>query len=94
MDTGPIVIGIVGTRFRRTVSLVGPSIHVAARILKLAPPGGICATEAIVEQARRTDPDLAARFAPLEALPAELERELGSVRVWIAPPNASPPPRG
>lgn len=85
MDSGPIVIGIVGTRFRRTVSLVGPSLHVAARILKLAPPGGIAATETVLEHARRTHPDLAAHFVPLEARKAGLEPEIESARLWVAP---------
>jgi class 3 adenylate cyclase len=86
LDAGPIVIGVVGTRFRQTVSLVGPSIHTAARILRLAPPGGIVATEAIVEHARRANPGMARQFAPLESASSRLEEELGSVRVWVAPP--------
>ncbi len=91
LDAGPIVIGVVGTRFRRTVALVGPSVHTAARILKLAPPGGIAATAAVVEQARRANPLLAREFEPLAALPAHLEAEIGAVRVWIAPPRAGSP---
>jgi class 3 adenylate cyclase len=86
LDAGPIVIGIVGTRFRQTVSLVGPSIHVAARILKLAPPGGIIATRIILQHARRTNPELARLFVALEPPPAQLEEELGDVHVWVAPP--------
>jgi class 3 adenylate cyclase len=85
LDVGPIVIGIVGTRFRRTVSLVGPSIHVAARILKLAPPGGIIATEAIVEQARRTDPDSARLFLLFDDTRSRVRDELGPFRIWVAP---------
>lgn len=87
LDAGPIVIGIVGTRFRRTVSLVGPSLHTAARILKLAPPGGITATETVVAQARVANPLLAREFARMEAVPAHLEAELGPLRVWVAPPR-------
>ena len=84
LDIGPVVIGIVGTRFRQTVSLVGASVHTAARILKLAPPGGIVATDAIVEHARRANPELAARFARLEGGTEKLDPELASVRVWLA----------
>ena len=86
LDVGPVVIGIVGTRFRQTVSLVGPTVHIAARILKLAPPGGIVATEAIVEHARRANPELARQFAPLEGASSRLDAELSGVRVWVAPP--------
>jgi class 3 adenylate cyclase len=85
LDAGPIVLGVVGTRFRRTVSLVGPSLHTAARILKLAPPGGIAATEAIVARARVANPALARSFVPVGPLPAHLEAEIGPLRVWIAP---------
>jgi class 3 adenylate cyclase len=89
LDAGPIVIGVVGTRFRRTVSLVGPSLHTAARILKLAPPGGIAATEAVVASARVANPALAREFARLDSLPAHLEAELGPIRVWVAPASGS-----
>jgi class 3 adenylate cyclase len=90
LDVGPIVIGVVGTRFRQTVSLVGPSVHTAARILKLASPGGIAATEAIVMHARRTNPDLARRFERLEGVSSRLDEELRAVRVWVAPPPSEP----
>jgi len=69
LDSGPLVIGLVGTPVRRSLSFVGPSINIAARILKLAPPGGIIATESIVRHARTTDPDLAARFRPFSKRP-------------------------
>jgi class 3 adenylate cyclase len=72
------------------VSLVGPSVHIAARILKWAPPGGIAATEAIVEHARRANPELARQFAPL-ATGVPTAAELGAVRAWVAPP---PPDAG
>jgi class 3 adenylate cyclase len=88
LDTGPIVIGIVGTRFRRTVSLVGPAVHIAARILKLAPAGGIVATEAILESARRTNSELTRQFVPLEGAASLLDEDLGTIRAWVAPPPA------
>ena len=50
------MIGIVGTRFKQTVALVGPARHRRSRILKLAPPGGIVVTEPIAEHAN--DPTL------------------------------------
>ena len=87
LDVGPIVIGVVGTRFRRTVSLVGPSLHTAARLLKLAPPGGITATETVVAQARVANPLLAREFQAMERVPPHLEAELGPLRVWVAPPR-------
>ena len=65
LDTGPLIIGYIGSRGRRSLSFIGPSINTAARILKLAPPDGIVATDTVLRHARRTDPDLAAQFTPL-----------------------------
>jgi class 3 adenylate cyclase len=83
LDAGPVVIGVVGTRFRRTVSLVGPSVHVAARILKLAPPGAIVATDTVLEHARGQNPGLAREFRPLAGAPSD--PDLRTVRTWVAP---------
>lgn len=77
LDEGPLVIGTVGGRFRRGVALVGPAVPRAARILKLAPPGAIIATERVVVLARETSPDLAQAFVrlpdppPLRGFPAD-----------------------
>jgi class 3 adenylate cyclase len=70
LDVGDIVVGIIGSPMRRSVALIGPSINRAARLLKEIPPGGIIATEKVVERLRGEVPALAARF---EALPAPLE---------------------
>ena len=85
LDVGPVVLGVVGTRFRRTVALVGPCVHTAARILKLAPPGGIAATDAIVAHARRENPELAREFGLREGAALSLDPELRSLRVHVAP---------
>ena len=88
LDLGPVVIGIVGTRFRQTVAIIGPSVNVAARILKLAPPGGIVATEAVLSVARRADPELARDFAPLRERP-RIPEAAGPLELWLAaPPSA------
>lgn len=65
LDTGPLVVGYIGSHERRSLAFIGPSVNTAARILKLAPPGGIVATEAVITHARRSDPDLAAEFRAL-----------------------------
>jgi len=65
LDAGSLVVGYVGTAARRSLSFIGPSINTAARILKLASPDGIVATERVVVEGRRTDPDLAARLTAL-----------------------------
>jgi class 3 adenylate cyclase len=63
LDVGEIVIGVIGTPMRRSVALIGPSINLAARLLKQIPPGGIIATEAVVEKLRTEIPALAERFS-------------------------------
>lgn len=68
LDVGELVIGIVGGRFRRTVALVGVCVPRAARILKLGPPGGIVATEQVIDLARESNPDLAAAFKPIDSV--------------------------
>jgi class 3 adenylate cyclase len=62
LNVGSIIIGVIGSALRRSVTLIGPSIHIAARLLKHIPPGGIIATEAVVEHLRREAPDVAQRF--------------------------------
>ncbi len=77
LDAGPLVVGHIGAVERRALTFIGPCVNAAARILKLAPPGGIVATQRIVGEAERTDPDLAAQFV---ALP---ERQL--LKGWSSP---------
>jgi adenylate cyclase len=62
LNVGSIIIGIIGTPLRRSVALIGPSINLAARLLKHIPPGDIIATEALVERLRQESPDLAGGF--------------------------------
>lgn len=91
LDTGPLVVGYIGSRERRSLSFIGPSVNAAARILKLAPPGGIAATERIVRHAERTDPDLAARFRALPE-PQSLKGWNEPVTVFVASDDAATPP--
>ncbi|MBI3302633.1 MAG: adenylate/guanylate cyclase domain-containing protein [Deltaproteobacteria bacterium] len=62
LNVGSIVIGVIGSALRRSVALIGPSINLAARLLKQIPPGGIIATETMVERLRQEAPDLAQQF--------------------------------
>ncbi|WP_420466286.1 rhodanese-like domain-containing protein [Panacagrimonas sp.] len=63
LDAGPLVIGHVGTRERRGLCFIGPSINTAARILKQAPPGGIVATSGVIRQGRLSVPECAQPFS-------------------------------
>src|SRR5262245_15237387 len=51
-----------GSALRRSIALIGPSLHIAARLLKHIPPGGIIATEAVVARLRQEAPALAQQF--------------------------------
>ena len=86
LDTGPLVVGVVGGRFRRGVALVGPCVPRAARILKLAPPGGIIATEAVVNLAGTTSPDLVSLFHRFESTPALKGMESDTPSLYLVPP--------
>lgn len=66
LDVGEIVIGEIGTPLRRSIALIGPSINRAARLLKEIPPGGIIATEAIVERLSKEAPAIRERFELLD----------------------------
>jgi len=63
LDVGEIVIGVIGTPLRRSVALIGPSINLAARLLKQIPPDGIIATETVITKLRTEAPELAERFS-------------------------------
>ena len=63
LDTGPLVIGYVGTRDRRGLCFIGPSVNTAARILKQAPPGGIVATARVIKKGRRSVPECTEQFS-------------------------------
>ena len=66
LSVGDIVIGVIGTPMRRSVALIGPSINLAARLLKQIPPGGIIATESVVEHLHQEAPPLARTLCLVE----------------------------
>lgn len=87
LDAGPLVVGYIGTRERRSLAFIGPCVNTAARILKLAPPDGIVATEAVTTHAARTDPDLASQFHALPEKQA-LKGFDAPVSVFLAPSDS------
>ena len=84
LDHGRVVVGMVGSRFRRGVGLIGPCVPRASRILKLAPAAGIVATEPVLERTEVTNPDLFHSFRMLIDAD-DLKGIGGSVRVYVSP---------
>ena len=66
LTVGDVVLGVVGSKQRHAVALVGPSVSVGARLLKHIPPGGIIATGEVVEALRSEMPRLARDFRLLD----------------------------
>jgi class 3 adenylate cyclase len=64
---GDVVLGIVGSKQRHAVALVGPSVSVGARLLKQIGPGGIIATGEVVDAVRAELPSLGRDFRLLDA---------------------------
>lgn len=70
ITVGDVVLGLIGTPMRQAVALVGPSVNVGARLLKVVEPGGIIAGGEVLEALRDEAPALARRFRLLDpALP-------------------------
>lgn len=62
IDAGPVVIGHIGTRLRRSLAFIGPCVNTAARILKYAPPNCVAVTRTVFDHALVSNPDLVQRF--------------------------------
>lgn len=59
---GELLVGYVGNHVRRSLLLVGPAVHAAARLQKIAKPGQIATAREFLDLAAGSDPDLVARF--------------------------------
>ena len=62
LNVGPVTIGVVGSALRRSIALIGPTVNLAARLLKQVAPGGIIAPRAAVERLQQEAPSLAHAF--------------------------------
>ena len=62
LNVGEVTIGVIGSAHRRALALLGPSVHLAARLLKEVTPGGIITTQAVVERLQQEAPLLAQDF--------------------------------
>lgn len=62
LTVGQVVVGLVGTTMRRSIALIGESVHAGARLLKHVPPRGIIASGEFVESLRAERSPLADQF--------------------------------
>jgi adenylate cyclase len=67
LTVGEVAVGTLGSPGHRALALVGPSVHLGARLLKLAPPGGTVASGEMIAALRAEAPALAHRFRLLDA---------------------------
>jgi len=62
LNVGEVTIGVIGSAARRSVALIGPTVNLAARLLKHVAPGGIIAPQTVVERLQQDAPTLARAF--------------------------------
>ena len=62
LNVGEVTIGVIGSASRRSVALIGPTVNLAARLLKHVAPGGIIAPQTVVERLQQDTPTLACAF--------------------------------
>ncbi len=88
VTVGDVVLGVVGSKERNAVALVGPSVSVGARLLKHIAPGGIIATGEVVEAVRAEMPHLGRNFRLLNSA-FEVPATDGIVTAtWVIEPDA------
>jgi len=94
LTVGQVVLGMVGSRQRKAMALVGPSVPLGARLLKHISPGAIIASGAVVEELRADAPGLAALFELLDPACSIPGAEPMTVTTYgiVGPPH--PPPAG
>ncbi|HET7876102.1 MAG TPA: adenylate/guanylate cyclase domain-containing protein [Methylomirabilota bacterium] len=66
LTLGDVAVGAVGATAHQTLALVGPSVNLGARLLKMVPPGGIAVSAEVVAALEREAPALAGRFRLLD----------------------------
>ena len=66
LTLGEVAVGAVGPKACPVLALVGPSVNVGARLLKVLPPGGIAASAEVVAALESEAPALAGRFRLLD----------------------------
>ncbi|MEX0985001.1 MAG: adenylate/guanylate cyclase domain-containing protein [Actinomycetota bacterium] len=79
VNRGGIFAGDIGPRFRRTYTVMGDAVNLAARLMARASPGEIYASESVLERA-------ATRFATTELEPFMVKGKAKPVQAWAVGP--------
>jgi class 3 adenylate cyclase len=66
LTLGEVAVGAVGPAAHRALALVGPSVNLGARLLKMVPPGGIAVSAEMIAALESEAPALAERFRLLD----------------------------
>jgi class 3 adenylate cyclase/tetratricopeptide (TPR) repeat protein len=75
VNAGRVFAGGFGPPFRRTYSVKGDAVNLAARLMAKAPPGGIYATEAVLDRSRTV-------FATTALEPFMVKGKARPVQAW------------
>jgi class 3 adenylate cyclase len=62
LNVGEVTIGVIGSASRRSVALIGPTVNLAARLLKHVAPGGIITPQTVIDRLQQEAPTLARAF--------------------------------
>ena len=96
LTVGDVAVGAIGSPSAPALALVGPSVHLGARLLKVLPPGRIVANEDAVAALQAEAPALAGRFRLLDAaweVPAADGVTVAVYALAEPGPDGAPPPR-
>jgi class 3 adenylate cyclase/tetratricopeptide (TPR) repeat protein len=75
VNHGPLFSGDIGPTYRRTYTVMGDTVNLAARVMSKAPPGDVYATETVLDRS-------ATRFEVTEIEPFMVKGKAKPVHAW------------
>jgi class 3 adenylate cyclase len=88
LNVGEVTIGVIGSATRRSVALIGPTVHLAARLLKHVTPGGIIAPQTVIDRLQQEAPTVAQDFRLLGKCLTIRDFEEQCVTAYSLPANS------
>jgi class 3 adenylate cyclase/tetratricopeptide (TPR) repeat protein len=79
VNRGPAFAGDIGASFRRTYTVIGDAVNLAARVMSKAEPGQVLATAGVLERS-------ATQFAVEELPPFTVKGKSDPVQAWVVGP--------